>query len=340
MARVVVLMPVYNAGCFLHRAIKSILGQSFKDFQLMIIDDASTDNSLEIIESFADPRIYCHRNDSNMGLARTLNRGMALADCEYLVRMDADDISLPRRLEWQVAFMDSDRDIGASGSWIKGFGSLASRGVIKYVSGHESMRACLLFCTSMAHPTVILRHAEWMSEKLSYNPTFNRTEDFELWSRAVSKIRFGNLPKVTCLYRRHSGSVTLYHSDEMISQYQIIIKGHLEKIGIIPSSHEVELHSKIGLREKVGSITELRTAEEWLKYVRRLAVQAGYEKVSVKEAFSLIWYRYSRNAAWLGREGERMCLSSDLLMPESVTYKDRALFKAAVLFHSCKVRFQ
>lgn len=336
MPRVVVLMPVYNGGHYLHKAIKSILKQTFTDFELLIMDDASTDDSHQLIEKFKDPRITYQRNSKNLGLARTLNRGLELANCEYLVRMDADDISLPHRLEWQVAFMDNHRELGISGTWLRMFGSLITLGVAKYLETHDSMRACLLFCTPLAHPSAIIRHAEWTSEKLFYDPDFSRTEDYELWSRSMEKIRFGNLPKVTYLYRRHSASVTFANQGQMMEQYGRIVKRQLEQIAVIPTNEELKFHINIGLRGKIHSLTELRTAEKWLNYIRNQTVTAGYDKGSVQEAISLVWYRFARDAARFGLEGQKACLSSDLLIPESVSVKERAVFKAAVIYHVCR----
>ena len=128
MPRVVVLMPVYNAERYIDSAVRSILQQSFQDVQLLIIDDASSDQSLEVVQHFRDSRIRLEQNERNLGLAATLNRGLQLADCEYLVRMDADDRSLPRRLELQVGFMDSCPEIGVSGTWMRLFGSWKSMG--------------------------------------------------------------------------------------------------------------------------------------------------------------------------------------------------------------------
>ena len=102
--RVTVLMPVHNAGQFLNEAIDSILNQSFKHFEFLIIDDGSTDNSAAIIESYRDPRIRLLRNDRNMGITPTLNKGISLASCELIARMDADDISHPSRLQKQYGF--------------------------------------------------------------------------------------------------------------------------------------------------------------------------------------------------------------------------------------------
>src|SRR5215472_9201923 len=102
-------MPVYNGEKHLREAIDSILSQTFRDFEFLIINDGSTDGSVEIIASYRDPRILLVHNEKNLGLIATLNRGMDLARGEYITRMDCDDISLPRRLEKQVAFMERKR---------------------------------------------------------------------------------------------------------------------------------------------------------------------------------------------------------------------------------------
>ena len=111
-------MPVYNGERYLREAIDSILNQTFKDFEFLIINDGSTDLSVEIIESYADKRISLAHNGQNLGLITTLNRGFDLACGEYIARMDCDDISLPDRLEKQVVFMDNHPEIGICGSWV------------------------------------------------------------------------------------------------------------------------------------------------------------------------------------------------------------------------------
>src|SRR2546423_6687976 len=117
--RVSVLMPVYDVAKYLREAIDSILGQTFTDFEFIIIDDASTDRSAEIINSYNDPRIRFIQNEKNVGLIATLNRGLDLAYGEYLARMDQDDVSLPERLAKQVAFMETASDVAASGTWAR-----------------------------------------------------------------------------------------------------------------------------------------------------------------------------------------------------------------------------
>ena len=115
--RVTVLMPVYNAQRFLREAINSILGQSFKPFEFLIIDDGSSDRSVEIVESFGDPRIRFVKNPRNMGITATLNKGIALASCELIARMDADDVCHPQRLQKQFAYMKRNPRTGLLSTW-------------------------------------------------------------------------------------------------------------------------------------------------------------------------------------------------------------------------------
>jgi glycosyltransferase involved in cell wall biosynthesis len=118
-SRITVLMPVYNGEKYLREAIDSIFNQTFTDFEFLIVDDGSTDNSVEIINSYQNSRINLVKNDKNEGLVYTLNRGLSLAKGEYIARMDCDDISLPERLKKQIDFLDSNSEIAVVGTWIK-----------------------------------------------------------------------------------------------------------------------------------------------------------------------------------------------------------------------------
>ena len=121
MPRVSVILPAYNAEAYLKEAIDSILNQTFPDFQLIVINDCSTDGTEEIIRQYADPRLVPVKNEKNLGIAATLNRGLSLAQGDYIARMDADDISLPHRLERQVAYLDAHPDIAVLGTNVETF---------------------------------------------------------------------------------------------------------------------------------------------------------------------------------------------------------------------------
>ncbi|MCP8319033.1 MAG: glycosyltransferase, partial [Candidatus Methylarchaceae archaeon HK01B] len=115
--KITILMSVYNGEKYLREAIDSILNQTFKDFEFLIINDGSTDRTVEILRSYHDSRIKIITNEKNMGLTKSLNKGLKIARSEYVARMDADDISYPRRLEVQYEYMKKNPDVGIVGSW-------------------------------------------------------------------------------------------------------------------------------------------------------------------------------------------------------------------------------
>ncbi|NGP46765.1 glycosyltransferase family 2 protein [Bacillaceae bacterium SIJ1] len=155
--KVTVLMPVYNGAKYLSEAIESILNQTYKEFDLLIINDGSTDNSEEIINRFSDDRIKYIANDKNIGLIRTLNKGICLVRSEYIARMDADDISLPMRLEKQIKFMDEHQDIAVSGTSVLVFNEKGTIGKSIVSKDSNEIKTRLLFHCALMHPSVIIR---------------------------------------------------------------------------------------------------------------------------------------------------------------------------------------
>lgn len=205
--KVTVLMPVYNAEKYVGEAIESILNQTFRDFEFLIINDGSTDNSLGIIESYKDLRIKLVNNEKNLGLSHTLNKGIDLSEGEYIARMDADDISLPVRLEKQINFMDSHLEIGICGTWIEGFGDPELCGVWKAKKEHNELFCNLMFGSSFAHPSVMMRKTILMEyNALRYEHDYCPCEDYRLWYLLLSKTQGTNLQECLLLYRRERNS--------------------------------------------------------------------------------------------------------------------------------------
>ena len=159
--KISVLMPVYNAERFLQEAIDSILNQTFKDFEFLIINDASTDNSKKIILSYDDKRIRYFENKKNLALPTTLNKGLRLAKANYIARMDADDVSLPNRLEEQLFIIEKDDNVGLVTSWIamideknnnKGYWHIDIEN-----SSSEEIFYTLFFENCLAHSSVLIK---------------------------------------------------------------------------------------------------------------------------------------------------------------------------------------
>ena len=148
---VTVLMPVYNAEKYVKQAIQSILDQTYKSFELLIINDGSVDGSAHIIKSFQDPRIRFIENEKNLGLIATLNKGFDLSKGKYVARMDADDVAMPKRLKSQVAYMESHPEIGVYGSAYADLKDNITGKTTVFLQDHDSLKTILLFNSCMAH---------------------------------------------------------------------------------------------------------------------------------------------------------------------------------------------
>lgn len=195
-----VIIPLYNGGKYIGEALRSILNQSYSELEVIIINDGSVDNSAEIVQSVKDSRITLLHNNCNQGLAYSLNRGIKVAKGTYIVRMDADDVALPKRVSYQVNFMEQNPNIGVSGSWMKSFGE--SNYIKKYPSSPEECRIQLLFDVPIGHPSAIMRKNLLISNNLFYNEELKTYgEDYDLWYRVSKKSEIANIPKVLMLYR-------------------------------------------------------------------------------------------------------------------------------------------
>lgn len=198
--KVTVLMPVYNAARYLREAMESILSQTFSDFELLIIDDGSTDAGPAIIDSFDDPRIRLIRHEKNLGLIATLNEGLRAAKAGLVARMDADDIAHPDRLEKQVAVLDGNSDIVLVGSDVE---IIDEQGrVISYEPkpvGSQAIKIILSVICPIAHPAALFRK-EPVLKRGGYGDLYV-AEDYDLWTRLSRDGEFANLPLPLLKYR-------------------------------------------------------------------------------------------------------------------------------------------
>jgi glycosyltransferase involved in cell wall biosynthesis len=196
-------MPVYNAERFLREAIDSILAQSFKPFEFLIIDDGSTDRSAEIIESYRDPRIRFVRNPENLGITPTLNRGIRMASCELIARMDADDVSHPQRLQKQFAYMKRNPKCALLSTWARVISE--DNNLIRlerYRSNFYYFN--LTFECWMYHPTIMFRKSA-VEEIGMYAMPYS--EDYDLFWRMSTRFPIANLAEPLVDYRVSSTSL-------------------------------------------------------------------------------------------------------------------------------------
>jgi glycosyltransferase involved in cell wall biosynthesis len=201
-------MPVYNGEKYLREAMDSILGQTFTDFEFIIINDGSTDQSAEIISLYTDRRIILIHNDQNLGITASLNRGLDVARGEYLARMDCDDISLPERLAKQVMFMDANPAVGACGTWALDIDPVGNI-IGKWETLVGEQLDNFYWRTSLIHPAAMFRFTEF--GELRYDRA--AAEDYDLWFRIRAKRKLDNLPEYLLLYRVHDESISATKAD-------------------------------------------------------------------------------------------------------------------------------
>lgn len=241
--KVTVLMPVYNGEAYLNEAIESILSQTFEDFEFLIINDCSSDNSKEIIKAYKDKRINFVENETNIGLSSILNKGLDIAKGEYIARMDQDDISLPDRLQKQVEFMDKNPEIGICGSFIEKFG--AETGIGKYPLINDLIKINLLFYSALAHPTVMFRNSLLRKYNLKYNPEYEYAEDYDLWSRCIKHFKIANLNEVLLKYRMHIKGMSLSNKKKQESLSDLVRTNQLKRLEIKPTSEDLQIHHSL-----------------------------------------------------------------------------------------------
>lgn len=205
MPKVSVLVPTYNTReAHLREMIESILGQTFTDFEFIILDDASPDARVrEIIKSYDDPRIRFAVNEKNLGISPTRNILMDMARGEYLAVMDHDDICMPERFRLQVEFLDAHPEVGVVGSWIESH----PKGKIKeFPESNEIIENMFMYTTGVIHPASMLRKSVLEEHSVRYEEEFSPGEDYALFCRLVGKTRFANIPQVLFRYRSHAGN--------------------------------------------------------------------------------------------------------------------------------------
>ncbi len=204
-----VIIPVYNAARYLDEAIKSILEQTYRNLELIIVDDCSTDGSYKVALAYvaADPRVRVFKNKSNQGISGNRNRGIGLARGTYIAWQDADDISLPNRVERQVALMESRPEVGICGGYLQFFQDSKPGGVRRYAPDDATLRRHIFRFSPVAQPAAIIRR-ECFERVGLYNTELVAAEDLDMSFRIGVYYKFANLTEVVLRYREHPGSST------------------------------------------------------------------------------------------------------------------------------------
>jgi glycosyltransferase involved in cell wall biosynthesis len=246
--RVTVLLCAYNAARYLQPAVESILAQTYRDFEFLLIDDASTDETPQRLTSFTDPRIRILRNERNLGLTPSLNRGLREARGELIARQDADDLSTPDRLEKQIAFLDANPSVALVGSQLRAINAAGRHeGVRDVPLTSESIHWAMLLTNPITHTAAIFRREVFRDELGGYDERFTSCQDYDLWSRASAKHRLCNLPDRLVSYRMHAESISTTRIEANQHLVREVLDRLLRERGLRKqfAEHEVTLLAKL-----------------------------------------------------------------------------------------------
>jgi glycosyltransferase involved in cell wall biosynthesis len=274
-----VLLPVYNAQKTVSRSLRSLLNQNYPDFEICIIDDGSTDGTLEAISRFSDPRIKVHTFDENRGLVKALNAGIDMIDAKYIMRLDADDVCHENRVGRQIEFMEMNKNISVSGAWCYIIDRNQQKNIQKLPTQDGDIKARMLFNNPLVHPSMIFRRDVF--EKHRYNDGYRHCEDYGLWvDMSIDKeISFANIPEpLVYKFENKGDNISHRHFKDQLRSCSILRQKLLQYIGVDFSDEEIVLHNAIAgnsLSEMDMQLMQWK-AEEWLLRLQKANLLHGY----------------------------------------------------------------
>lgn len=293
MAVISVLIPVHNAAPWLESALHSVRNQTYRNLEILVYDDGSTDQSLPIAKRMAaeDSRLLVLGESSNRGIVHALNSMLHRAQGEFIARMDADDICLPERFERQLHFLATDQ-VDLCGTWFQEFGDGIARSV-RWNSSSVELQAAMLFQNTICHPTVMARREVF--DASPYREGYKLAEDYDLFVRALSRFRLANVPEVLLRYRRHRQQATNAKRFEMEQVTRRIRIEALDAQGIVSTPDEQRVHNLIRAPHSITAWEDLERIEQWL-----IKLLEQFDHPDALRVVASQWTRAAVRAAPLG----------------------------------------
>ena len=327
-----VVMPAYNAEQYAAPAIESILSQTFADFELIIIDDGSTDNTAAVIEGFSerDSRIRTF-HQPNSGAAATMNRGCALATGKYIARMDADDLSHPQRLKRQVEFLESRPDIDICGTWMRTFEGKKET-VMRFPTDPDLAKSMLLFQLSIVGCSIMFTKEMRLKTGVRNRSGFGATDDYLFVVECSRTSRIASVTEPLYFYRIHPGQVTIREKDREARFSREIRLMQLEQLGLHPDADELDLHDAISCWQPIADRSLVARAESWLMKLKRANERAGiYPEPAFSELLGNYWFAFCLRHAKFGPSTYQRFSRTPLADGARVSFGQRMKFLARCL---------
>lgn len=288
-----VVLPFFNAASWLESSLRSLRAQSLGSVEIIAIDDGSVDGSEDLALRAIDRGLPMRliKNERNLGIVASLNRGLDEASGRFIARMDADDICLSGRLARQIAFLDQT-GLDVCGTWFVEFGQGIPR-TVRWPHSEPGLRAAMLFQNTLCHPTVMARREVF--DRYRYREEYRLVEDYDLFGRALAEFRMANVPEPLLRYRRHPQQVTQAKRDAMEAVTKCIRLEVLRAEGIDASPEEQRLHNMIRAPQSIRERADLQGIEAWL-----LKLVALHDNVEATQVIASQWVRACIRAAPLG----------------------------------------
>lgn len=240
-----VCIAVYNRQKFIQAAIESVLNQTYQNFEIIIIDDGSKDDTVSIIESIADSRIKLFKNESNQGVVYTRNRYLELANGEFIAILDSDDLWFPDKLEKQYHFFASQPDYGICGTTARKEYENGSTEIWNYPSSDSDIRARLLWGSSMVHSSVMFRKNIMDAKKIKYDSTIKQAEDYDFIRQFVFVTKAYNIEEVLTRYAVHNNQFTSEAKEEQVHESIKVAYRYCEDLGLKMSQEQRIVFQKV-----------------------------------------------------------------------------------------------
>jgi glycosyltransferase involved in cell wall biosynthesis len=310
--RISVITAVYNGSKYLAQTIDSVLAQSFGDFEYILVDDGSTDNSKDVIASFNDPRIKVISHDRNYGLVAARNTAISHARGELIALTDQDDVSKPERFERQVAFLDAHPAIALAATWeIEVFEATGLEKVKKFRDYADfELSYALLFRNPLGNSTLMFRRSKVQTPAYALN--YPLCEDYNFIAKMSWIGGVALMQEKLVMWRDHGANYSTQKASEM-QQYAIKLQGELlERLGVPYSDAQLKFHHSIAVMPSIDSLVALDLASDWLSFVHKEARIEKDHVDSFRNALSAEWFDCAQRAAHLGMETWKIYQRSEL----------------------------
>lgn len=278
-----VVMSVYNEENYLQEAIDSILKQTVQDFELIVVDDCSTDRTRDILREYQDPRIHVVWNEENRGLTANLNLAVSLAKGQYIARMDGDDLSHPNRFERQLRYLKEHPELKLISCRTETFGQEHLRSDIQ--GDPEYLRCRMLVRPVLAHPGFLVRGEVFRELGFRYDESFRQAQDYDLAARISRRYAIGICPEILLEYRVHSGQVSSKSGSRQFANADRVRSRLLEELGIHLNEEEWQDYRRLVLEEHTeDKAAYVRVVRILNRIVEQNQERKIYDPVILKDA--------------------------------------------------------